>query len=583
VDGPAGRRAKSQRQITGRQGGTDGPLRSLRRESAALGGGDEQGALLLLRRTPPGGHAIGSSVGGAVYPESFWRSLKHLNDFRLFLSGFFFLLGVFQGRISLIDPQPLNWYLAFSLLYGLTAIVFVQLRRTGLGFERQLWLQLLTDIGFVVLLMHWGGGNETGLGLVLLVPMAGAGMFPATRNMLTVTAVATIAVLLEQTLQDWGHASLLSGYTRAALLSIGLFTVAGLSHFLAKGTLAAIGVAGKAVQDLANLERINARVIGDLPYGVLVIDGQGKLLQANQQARRFLGEDLPEIGVEVGDLPMLGDEWREWQAHPGERVCLLQSRHDHHRLRARWSDLGAEGYSGAVIIIEDLTELELQASNMKLAALGRLTANLAHEIRNPLSSINHASQLLSEDADPGSPQARLTRIIEENASRLNWLVEDVLTLNRRDRVSSEPLDTMSFLGEFVTQYIQTERLPHGLFNLQVGGVVPDICFDRLHLNQILWNLCRNANRYCSGSPGSMALHASARGDRVEIDVYNDGPPLSPDMQMRLFEPFFTTNRSGTGLGLFIARELAEANQATLRSLPQTEGAVFRLSCRMAPR
>jgi two-component system sensor histidine kinase PilS (NtrC family) len=516
-----------------------------------------------------------------AYPESFWRSLKHLNDFRLFLAAFFFLLALFSDRLGLIRSDHIRWFILISLLYGLACVIFLYLRRRRpLGFEVQLSLQLLTDILVITVLMYLGGGIETGLGLVLIVPMAAAGMFAGSRGMLSLTLLAAIAVLLEQTLQSWGQAELMRGYARSALLAVGFFTVAGLSHFLAKGALAATRLAGEKAQEVASLERINARVIQDLPYGVVVVDGGGQLLQANQQAGTLLRCAMPERGALQTCLPELEGLWKTWCQGDAQAMRILEMA-DGRRLRARLSELDPARQDGAVLIIEDMTELEQQAMNMKLAALGRLTANLAHEIRNPLSAINHASQLLDEDvrADPNA--ARLTRIIGDNVKRLNWLVEDVLALNRRDRVTREAIDLHAFLGDFSQQFVQAEAMPEGILVLSLEPV-PDICFDRLHLHQILWNLCRNAKRHCSEAAASIQLRSQVAGDRVYIDVYNDGPSITPDMQMRLFEPFYTTDKSGTGLGLFIARELAEANDAQLRSLLQSTGALFRLTCRQGP-
>jgi two-component system sensor histidine kinase PilS (NtrC family) len=290
---------------------------------------------------------------------------------------------------------------------------------------------------------------------------------------------------------------------------------------------------------------------------------------------------MPERGELKTCLPELEGLWQGWREGGDDTVRIIEMPKDGRRLRTRLSELDPDRQEGAVIIIEDMTELEQQAMNMKLAALGRLTANLAHEIRNPLSAINHAGQLLKEEAGKDPYAGKLTRIIEDNVKRLNWLVEDVLTLNRRDRVSREEVALGPFLSEFLQHFQQSENLAESQVVMHIEDT-PPICFDRLHLHQILWNLLRNASRHCSKLDGSIQVRAQAAGDRVQIDVYNDGPAVTPEMQMRLFEPFYTTEKSGTGLGLFIARELAEANEGQLRSLPQNAGALFRLTCHQAP-
>jgi two-component system sensor histidine kinase PilS (NtrC family) len=230
-----------------------------------------------------------------------------------------------------------------------------------------------------------------------------------------------------------------------------------------------------------------------------------------------------------------------------------------------------------VIILEDLSELELEAQKLKLAALGRLTANLAHEIRNPLSAVGHAAQLLAEDASGEGPARRLTRIIEDNVARLNRMVEDVLLLNRRDRLMREPIALDGFIADFLMQFQGSERLPEGLIAVDIEPGA-SASFDRTHLHQILWNLLRNSLRHCTNTSGSIRLSARRRDAACVIEVYNDGAPIPPELVARLFEPFYTTDSRGTGLGLHIARELAEANRAELSCLACDEGALFRLTC-----
>lgn len=515
-------------------------------------------------------------------PESFWRSLKHLDGFRLFLTLFFVATALSADRWHLVSTRNVSLFLQLGITYGVVlGGLALLLRRWHLAFEVRLTLPLLADIFLLTLLMHVGGGIETGLGLVLIVPLAGAGMYAETRAMLFMASLATLAVLTEHALSAWGHPDMAEGFARAGMLSVGFFTVAGLSHLLAKSAQAATRLAGEKARQAASLERINERVIRDLPYGVAVVDGDGRLLQANPQAAQMLACPLGRRGDLQTCVPELARAWRRWRDTGEGQSQLFRAGGEGRRLRASLSALDPDGEQGAVIVIEDMTELEQQAMKLKLAALGRLTANLAHEIRNPLSAINHAAQLLAEDLGRDAQSARLTRIIEDNVKRLNWLVEDVLALNRRDRVDREAIDLARFLEDFLAQFQQSEGLAPGVAQLIMEDALV-LCCDRLHLHQILWNLCRNARRHASGASGSIQIRVRATLDSVQLDVYNDGPSIDPELQLRLFEPFYTTDKAGTGLGLYIARELAEANGAELRCLPQDAGALFRLSGRLPP-
>jgi two-component system sensor histidine kinase PilS (NtrC family) len=224
------------------------------------------------------------------------------------------------------------------------------------------------------------------------------------------------------------------------------------------------------------------------------------------------------------------------------------------------------------VFLEDLSRIQAEAQQMKLAAMGRLTANIAHEIRNPLSAINHAAELLLEEPNLNETQNRLLTIVHDNTQRLDRMVQDVLKLNRRDRAHRETFRVSDFLRTFVAQFSQIEKVPDEVIRLEISrdGTVT---FDRSHLNQVMWNLCRNALRYCQRKPGSIRLHLhpGMLGDALELGVGDDGPGVPEAIRPHLFEPFFTTAASGTGLGLYIAREICDANNATLDYVELADG------------
>jgi two-component system sensor histidine kinase PilS (NtrC family) len=515
-------------------------------------------------------------LGIVDYPDSFWRSLHQLNRFRGFLA-LFFLLAPFYASGSLFDEADPRWLALAGLLYGLTTGALGRsLIARRPRFHHQLFLQVGADVAFITSLMGLSGGNASGIGLLLIVPMAAAGMHPQTRMVLLLAALGTLAVLLEQTLRTLLWHGGADGYLRAGLLAFGFFTVSGLSHALAKGTLSSARLAGEKAAQAANLARINDWVIQELEDGILVVDGRGQILQHNARAEQLLNSRIfPNAGLSHC-CPTLAALWHDWRGSGSNPEAPFVTGGEGRRLRARFTELEPTRNEGAMILLQDMTALERAAQNMKLAALGRLTANLAHEIRNPLAAIQQAAALLGEE--PSTPtMARLARIIDDNTKRLNGLVEDVLSLNRRDRLQQESIPIESFLRDFVAQFSQAESVPLGVIRLSAPAQL-SVRFDRLHLTQILWNLIRNAWRYCTRAPGSIELRAAAVEGAVLIDVFNDGAPVSPEMQQRLFEPFYTTDSRGTGLGLYIARELAEANGGTLRYVDKAGGALFRLSC-----
>jgi two-component system sensor histidine kinase PilS (NtrC family) len=240
---------------------------------------------------------------------------------------------------------------------------------------------------------------------------------------------------------------------------------------------------------------------------------------------------------------------------------------------------GSRRQVGAVVFLEDLSRIQAEARQLKLAALGRLTANIAHEVRNPLGAISHAAQLLQEEPGVSDTTARLITIINENSRRLDKMVNDVLRLNRGERAHRERFRLDEFLRGFVEQFSQIEKLDPAIFAIELAAE-PEVLFDRSHLNQVMWNLCRNALRHCRRATASIRIQVSMEraGSIVRLDVVDDGPGVSPATRAQLFEPFFTTAVGGTGLGLYIAREVCEANGATLDHVETARGAQFTVQC-----
>jgi two-component system sensor histidine kinase PilS (NtrC family) len=446
-------------------------------------------------------------------------------------------------------------------------------------FNLLLSAQVSADIFFIVLLMHASGGIQSGLGLLLLGPLAATGMVSRGRLAMFLAAMASIMLLLEQTYQVLVLAGSAKDYMQTSLTSMGYFAIAGLAFVLTKRLTVTENLAQKQSIDLANLAQVNQLVIQDMQDGVLVVDEQGRVRQHNGEAEKLLGKP-PEIWgrLILNDyFPALSECLRCWHTDTSNDTFELTVLATGKRIQARFTAIGWDEVLGAVIFLEDLSLMQERAQQLKLAALGRLTANIAHEIRNPLSAINHATELLQEEPGKDATQARLLQIIHDNTHRLDRMVQDVLQLNRRDRATPEVLDLDATLRQFAERFCQTEKIPEGSIVLGVGGRLT-ACFDRHHLDQVLWNLCRNAWRHCRQQEGSIRLSValSLPGNIVQLDVSDDGPGVAEALRAQLFEPFSTTDSTGTGLGLYIARELCDANGAMLGYVETGQGARFRI-------
>jgi two-component system, NtrC family, sensor histidine kinase PilS len=521
---------------------------------------------------------------GPRLPESYWRSLTYFNLYRLVAA--FVLAGLLRylsGYVGIgLEHRPFFFRVCvLSALAAVLGLIYTGLRRPR--FQWQLGFDLLTDILLVTLLIYASGGVGNGLELMLLVTLAAAGMISRGRLALFYASLATIAVLIEETLQYVNGRGNAPQFLLTGLLSVGYFAVAWLAHTLAQYTRESEQLAAQRGVDLANMAQVNELILKDMADGVIVVDEQGRIRSRNAKTEELLGP-LPMLAeIKLKDYSLELSEWLSgWRANPTNRFMVMRSPAAVNQMRVRFVPIGDREDQGTVIFLDDLVQEQNQARQLKLAALGRLTGSIAHEIRNPLSSISHATELM-EEMDIDATGKKLLRIIRDNTARLNGMVRDVLDLNRSDRAKPEPLEAKAYLAGFVEELLQTERTQPEVFSLELN-VEGRLYFDPNHLHQILWNLTRNALRHSKKQAGSVriCLNRSPQPEMLQLDVMDDGPGVPADMVGKLFEPFFTTESQGTGLGLYIARELAEANGAALDYVELSPGAHFRILIRSQP-
>jgi two-component system sensor histidine kinase PilS (NtrC family) len=520
-------------------------------------------------------------VRATPQPEAYWRSLRYFNLFRLTLAGTFAVAYTLFGVINTFGADNPSLFYVTSIAYVFfAALMIVPIDIRWPRFNLLLNAQVSADIMFIVLLMHASGGIQSGLGLLLLGPLVTTGMVSRGRLAMFHAAMASIVLLLEQTYRVLVLAGSTKDYLQTSLTSMGFFAIAGLAFVLTRRLAVTENLAQKQSIDLANLAQVNQLVIQNMQDGMLVVDEQGRVRQHNGEAEKLLGKPS-EIWSRLilnDYFPALSGCLQRWHADPSSDRFELTVPATGKQVQVRFTAIGGDKRLGVLIFLEDLSLMQAQAQQHKLAALGRLTANIAHEIRNPLSSIGHATQLLQEEPGQDATHVRLLQIVRDNTHRLDRMVQDVLQLNRRDRATPETLRLGTTLRQFVEQFCQTEKIPAKVVVLDVAEDLT-VRFDRHHLDQVLWNLCRNAWRYCRQQEGSIRLRAAfaSPGNVVQLDVIDDGPGIAEALRIQLFEPFFTTDSTGTGLGLYIARELCEANGATLNYIEAPQGGQFRIS------
>ncbi|PWB54308.1 MAG: two-component sensor histidine kinase [Nitrosomonadales bacterium] len=516
--------------------------------------------------------------------DAYWKSLHYFNLYRLIVSGLFVTVFVVLGAMPVYGEQNPGMFLIVSMFYVLfSALMTLTISTRWPSFNFQLSVQTLGDVVFIVLLMHASGGIKSGLGLLLVVALAASSLISKGRQAMFYAAMASIAVLLEQSYQLF-VLEVKDDYFQAALLGMGFFATAGMGYFLARQVKESERLVKQKSIDLENLSLVNALIIQAMQDGVMVVDDKGLVRSHNAQCERLLGNPSHyRRDLRLYDYaPAIAERLKRWRADRALNFPPLGVPATGKQISTRFSPIESGAEAGAVIFIEDVSQQQALSQQIKLAALGRLTANIAHEIRNPLSAIGHATQLLQEE-EHDKTESRLLQIIRDNTLRLDRMVQDVLQLNRRDRAQRETLSLDVFLAGFIEQFCLAEKIPASAISLEMD-THPTICFDRSHLHQVLWNLCRNAWRHSRQSDGSIRLYVSAAhlDNVVQIDVIDDGPGVEKELAGQLFEPFFTTFSSGTGLGLYIAREVCEANGASLDYIEVAPGGQFRICCKGGP-
>ncbi len=525
---------------------------------------------------------ISTRTGEASGSNLTWNALRFLNIYRLLLAGVLFASTLLETPLKPFGehaPQIFSALSAFYLVFAVTCGFALLWRWPPL--RHQIYIQVLIDIAAITLLMHASGGANSGLGILLVVVVAGGGLFMPGRTAMFFAAVATLSTLSESVYVHWQALATPDSYTLAGMLGASYFATAILTQYLARSARASEALAEQRAADLANMQQLTEYIIDRMQTGIMVFNGDGTVRLMNESAAQlFDAPDASATHTLDRIAPDLAQQFHAWQKNSLSTTHIIHPASVSADILPRFERLGTETTSGTLIFLEDVSAISQQAQQLKLASLGRLTASIAHEIRNPLGAISHAGQLLSESPSLNAEDARLTDIVCDQSLRMNKIISNVLQLSRRDQTHQTDVPLQYWLNDFIAQLVHNHQLTDKDIAMEypADGIIVHIDPGQLH--QVLWNLCENGLRYsdlhqrprlklcCDPGPESAAPH---------IDVINFGPAITPEVAQHIFEPFFTTEQSGTGLGLYIARELCELNQARLNYIPVSEGSCFRIT------
>jgi two-component system, NtrC family, sensor histidine kinase PilS len=517
-----------------------------------------------------------------------WRTLQYFALSRVLVaSGLLLSLAAFGGAATpfgVTGAQAAPLLLAGSVTYfGLAALLAVAAFYLRQRFLAQVIAQLSIDLVLITALVVGGGGLRAGMIVLYLLPLAGASVLLPTSAAFFVCAVTVLSLLADAVLRAIGGTSSDSLLFQTGLFGAALFGITGLLRLLTARLAEQERLAQLRGQDLENQLEINRLVIAQMEQGVLVVDPTTRVRANNLAARILLG--LPPAmqltGRRLSEFPSLqplAEAFSRWRAaerssgvwsntvmQPSEPVRDESDRVSSQlELRARFARPPSDTSDEFVVFLEDVRAVEERAQQLKLAAMGRLTASIAHEIRNPLAAISHAGQMLAEDSREPLQQ-RLAGIVRENTQRLNRLVDDVLRVARREAPLGDSIALEPFVRTWLEEFVRDRSLTAGRVVVTAEPKLV-VKFELSHLRQVLFNLVDNGLRYASDKVGAVEIvveRALDDGGRVRLWVFDDGTGVPSDVRTALFEPFYTTHSRGTGLGLYIAREFCVANRCEL--------------------
>lgn len=486
---------------------------------------------------------------------------------------------LFPNAIGVSNPALFS----YTLYIYLAASFITLIQLSGRNFhpsEQHMFIIYFIDVFALAILMQSSGGISSGLGLLLLITVSAASItLNSGQIAILIAALGTMAILASAIYNILTARYEISELLPAGLLGFLCFVTSQLFLYLTRRMRQAAAEA--ELQTLRHLQaqHLNELIVQRMRTGIVVLSPDGHVQLMNESAAQLL--ELPlTIDFESGsslsfsDIPVLDRCLKQWRQSPFTRLKPIKLHEAGPELQLSFAGLDRSQNTSIIVFVEDTREIGQRAQQLKLASLGHLTASIAHEIRNPLGAISHAAQLLGESSNLGKNDQRLSEIIQKHSRRVNQIIENVLQLTGRRNSSPQKIDLCEFVDSFITHYRDTHR---GELHIQVemNNRPCYVNVDPSHLEQVLSNLFDNGLRYSHKATGRASLlvkgYINHPLDTPCLDIIDDGEGVNNDIEGKIFEPFFTTDNQGTGLGLYLSRELCEINQARLDYKRTPEG------------
>ncbi len=502
-----------------------------------------------------------------------WQALQIVGLFRFCLGvTLFLLMQLGPGTTSLGFIQPVFFLITVECYIGLSVLSLIGAISKRPDYFLQANVPIFFDIFCVVLLTHFSGGIITGLGLLLVVVVAAHTLLTSSLYAYGGAAVATSCLLGEQLYSHFSSSVVEPAFMQAGILGFCIFVTVMVCTWLRHRLVRMQRLALIRGTKLETSLRLNTQVVSHMQEGVLVIDHERSITLINSAALRLLGL-FDQHPTHCNDLPLRFsqalDAWLTTMTK-SEPIQLVKGAA---KIQISGEVLGEGDHQHWVVFLHDLGKEAQQAQHMKLALLGNLAANIAHEIRNPLSAVSHAAQILEESVDSSTQQGQLLAIIQENSSRMNTVIKNVLSLSKKEPINPTVLNLREYLETFVCEF-SPSNIQDVMIELEF--VSPEellIFIDPSQLRQVMVNLCENGLRYSLRyvHEAKVKIEVNIESHHVVIHIIDYGQGIETQHRDHIFEPFYTTESHGSGLGLYITREICQMHHGDIQLLGTEHG------------
>ena len=513
-------------------------------------------------------------------PNILYRLILIYSGYRLALS--FVLIALFL--ITLNNPvvggsEP---YLYLNALAGyalITLMAYVSLRHWPHQLDNQTSFMLIVDICALTVMLYASGGPSVQMSMLYMVVVMAANILLPAGRALTIALLAAITVIYQQFFYSLAQSADIRGISNAALLALSFIGVSLFGQLITQRLRLVEHLAQERAREITQLQVINQKIIEKIDTGLIVLDEQQHILLINKAAQRLAfnvtSTNIHLVGQPLGAVhPQLADQIQQ-ALDQDHYELLFYAQTKKQDLNIQLNQLNQAGQESHILVsMQSLQRLNQQVQQLKLASLGQLTASIAHEIRNPLAAISQASELMAESSLNDTNQ-ELLGLIQRQTKRLDLIIDDILQMSRRKSISPQQLVLIDWFNRLLNDDLSSIKQ---FIHLQIQNDI-SVWFDPLQLQHILVNLLQNAvhhSKKLHEAPIIRVLASQDEQNHVVLDVMDSGPGVSAKALETLFEPFFTTEPNGTGLGLYLSKAFCEANNAQLLYIPQTRGACFRI-------